>query len=642
MKKFKIIMLVTGLIILISTSCKQFLEGYLDKAPEQGLPEEQIFTKLTNFKLFFDAVYAGRSTRSGLWSGGMSDFNIKECFPLYWDAWDQKYSIDGVTDAADMGRYMEGHAWKSGNMSETIVNKMTYDGARNPTLASCFMDIRIANIALLNVDRIADATPAEINDLRAQAYFVRALCHMTLFKFWGRMPYITFVIGANPTEWDLPRLSNHETLTKVAADFDTAYFYFEKAGMIRRDPPFGVPGHGQYSSYQMYRPNGMVAKAWKAKALLWAASPLSNEHGVTDWQDAAVAAWDALKLAQDNGVSLIPMIDRTKNYYGADVCDESLWSYTAGLNNWNSGNWASSTNRGNFQTFFNGVLFASTGSNSGICPTQNYIDKYETIFGEPLNTQADRDAAALAGHYNEQTPFVGRDPRLAIDIMYNQSPCSGWGTPATTNRAEIWFSVSGGVTSWSELLNQGYLGITRTGYYIRKIWFNNSSRVTGQSIVADPLCRMAEVYLNYAEAANEAYGGPTGIAPGATMTALDAVNAVRTRAGMPNVLAAYTDTKDHFRTRIKNERAVELAYEGHHYYNDIKRWMDLPTVMGSTLYGMVAEKVTVSPTYPTGFKYVRQPLSADRQPVWKPQMYYLPFNNSDALKMTQFVANPVW
>jgi hypothetical protein len=52
--------------------------------------------------------------------------------------------------------------------------------------------------------------------------------------------------------------------------------------------------------------------------------------------------------------------------------------------------------------------------------------------------------------------------------------------------------------------------------------------------------------------------------------------------------------------------------------------------------------VAVSSEYPNGFKHVRQPLSADRQPVWKPQMYYLPFNNADALKMVNFVPNPVW
>jgi starch-binding outer membrane protein, SusD/RagB family len=57
---------------------------------------------------------------------------------------------------------------------------------------------------------------------------------------------------------------------------------------------------------------------------------------------------------------------------------------------------------------------------------------------------------------------------------------------------------------------------------------------------------------------------------------------------------------------------------------------------------MDIEKVTVSTTYPTGFKYTRLPLAQERQVVWKPQMYYLPFNTVDYLKMKKFVPNPVW
>lgn len=636
MKKFMILIMIAGLTVIFPTSCENFLNEYLDKAPEQGLSEEQVYSKLANFESFFDAVYNGRLNKAGAWSGGYSDFNIKQCFPFYWNAWDQKYSIDGVTDAADMGRYMEGHAWKSGNMSETIVNKMTYDGARNPTLWSCFVDIRIANTALEKISKVEDASPEELDDLRGQAHFVRALCHFTLFKFWGPMPYITYVIGLED-QWDIPRLSKHETCTRIAADFDTAYMYFEKAGKIRRDPPLGVPGHLSYSAYEMYRPNGMVAKAWKAKALMFAASPQNNEHGITDWQEAAIACWDAVKTAETQGLILLPAATRYLNFYGADVTDEDLWSYTAGSLAWNAGNYANSTNRGWGATYANGVFGASTGSWSGVCPTQNYVDKYETIFGEPLNTDADRAAATSAGHYNEQNPFVNRDPRLALDVIYNQSPCIGW----TSGKAQIYYEVSGGVTTYSELLNQQYLGISRTGYYLRKVWWNNSTKNQVSSIFADPLCRLAECYLNYAECSNEAYG-PTAIGvAGATISAVDAINRVRTRAGMPNVLAAYTGSKDTFRPRIKNERNVELSFEGH-YYDDIIRWMDMPAAMSSTLIGMVAQKVTVSAQYPTGYKYVRTPLSADRQPVWKPQMYYLPFNNADALKMKNFVPNPVW
>jgi starch-binding outer membrane protein, SusD/RagB family len=140
---------------------------------------------------------------------------------------------------------------------------------------------------------------------------------------------------------------------------------------------------------------------------------------------------------------------------------------------------------------------------------------------------------------------------------------------------------------------------------------------------------------------NEAYGPNAKGVPGATLSAVDAINLIRARAGMPDVNAAYTGSTDAFRPRIKNERNVELSFEGH-YYSDIRRWMDLQAVMSSTLYAMIAEKVTVNTTYPTGYKYARTPLSADRQPVWKPQMYYLPFNNADALKMKNFVPNPVW
>jgi starch-binding outer membrane protein, SusD/RagB family len=633
MKKILMLILLGSLTVFLPTSCvKDYLNEYLDKTPEQGLPEDQIFTRLTNFKGFFDAVYAGNNYYSGNWR----DYNIKYCFPFFWDAWDQKYAIEGVTDAADMGRYMEGHAWKSGNMSETIVNKLTYDGNRNPVLWSCFQDIRISNIALQKIELVEDATEEELNDLRGQAYFVRALCHFTLFQFWGPMPHINKVIGPDD-EWDMPRLSKNETCKKIAMDFDSAYYFFQKAGKIRRDPPLNVPNHLNYSANQMYRPNGMVALAWKAKALMFAASPLNNEKGQADWQEAAVASWAALKLALDNGLILLPAAQRYLNYYGADVTDESLWSYTAGNLSWSGGNWVTSTNRGWGAVFINGVFGASTGSNSGVCPTQNFVDKYETIYGEPLNTLADRDAATMAGHYNEQDPFAKRDPRLDIDIITNQSSCIGW----ASGKAQIWFQVSGGTTTYGELLNQSYLGISRTGYYLRKIWWNNSTKNQVSSIFADPLCRLAECYLNYAECSNEAYGPTAKGVPGATLSALDAINIVRARAGMPEVLPAFTGSKDAFRPRIKNERNVELSFEGH-YYNDIIRWMDMPAAMSSTLIGMVAEKVTVSSTYPTGYKYVRAPLSADRQPVWKPQMYYLPFNNADALKMKNFVPNPVW
>ena len=284
--------------LVLPTSC---LKQYLDKAPAQGLTETQIFSKLDNFKHFFDAVYYGQK----MYSGTNSDYNIKVGFPLYWDLWDQKYSMESVTDASDQGRYMEGHAWKSGNMSETIVNKLTYDGARNPVLESMFTDIRICNMALSKVDMIEDADDYAKNDLRGQAYFVRAFCHLTLMNWWGPMPYLTKVIGPDD-QWDIPRLSKHECLTKIAQDFDSAYTYFALAGKIRRDPGVGQANHLNYGSYngggnEMYRPNGMAALGYKSRALLFRASPLNTEGDANDWKEAAQAAWNALQTALAQG-----------------------------------------------------------------------------------------------------------------------------------------------------------------------------------------------------------------------------------------------------------------------------------------------------------------------------------------------------
>ena len=213
------------------------------------------------------------------------------------------------------------------------------------------------------------------------------------FKLWGPMPYLDHVLGPeNPLEWDMVRLTPHENLMKYADDSDTAYKFFNLAGKVSRDDDHSH----NYSSFQMYRPNGW--RGFKSRVLLYAASPLNTTTATVeaDWVAAAGASWDALQTAMNNGVSLMPnLTERTKNYYGTQVCDETIWS-------WYGNNGTCSWNNSFFQGVLCGSFGASTGSWSGTCPTQNWVDKYETINGDPLNTQADRDAATTAGTYYEQ------------------------------------------------------------------------------------------------------------------------------------------------------------------------------------------------------------------------------------------------
>ena len=156
------------------------------------------------------------------------------------------------------------------------------------------------------------------------------------------------------------------------------------------------------------------------------------------------------------------------------------------------------------------------------------------------------------------------------------------------------------------------------------------------------IIRLAELYLNYAEAANEAYG-PDGSAPGATLTAAQALNVVRNRVNMPDIGSRYTASRDLFRERVKNERTVELNMEGHRWV-DVRRWKDAPTVYAGPLYGMDIQYVGKSKEYPTGFKYTRVELEAARQVKWKDFMWYFPFNTSDYYKFKNFdtSSNPLW
>ena len=606
MKKYYILFLIIGVGSLFLTSC---LEKYLDKAPESGLNSDAVFTKYDNAFKYLDFCF--NSTTSGNASGvfATSELSITAQGSLDYDC---------VTDFCDAGRVMWWVYHKWGPLGDNNVHF-------GPILPSFFTKIRIANVFLQNVNKLTDGNQEDINDLIGRAHFVRAFCHFEIFRFWGAMPYLVQPVGPYD-QWDIPRLSKHETMLAVAADMDTAYTFFEKAGKIRRDPGPGQVGH--LGAVDQKYPNGVTAKAYKARALLYAASPL-NEGGIEEWKAAATANWEAIKIAEQNGYALLTAAKYTDNYINTTYSNEMLWGHYYGLIAYATGI---------TKQMFNAVFCNSPTTNSGLCPTQGTVDFWETKWGDPLNTQAQRDAATALGHYNEQDPFVNRDPRFYIDIIYNTAPIPGYGT------AKIYKELISGVLQGSELIpNTGYAGITRTGYYMRKLWGGQSIKNPISVPTTCPMIRLGELYLNYAEAANEAYG-PNTPAPGATITAVQAINTIRgrwTASDLAPVQAQFTTTTDAFRPRIKNERNVELSFEGHYYF-DIRRWKDAPVTMAGPLMGNIAEKIDASPTYPTGYRYTRVPLTDDRQTRWFDAKYYLPFMSADYYKMKKFDPGQVW
>ena len=614
MKKiFKLFILT--LTMLSGTGC---LNEYLDKAPDAGLSETEVFSKYANFKNYFYSVYGG------------SNFNIRCHYPLHWCMNSQKVTLEELTDMCDKTRIQRIQSIKLGNGSDAtwVIGYMTADSnyPNNAKVPNTWKSIRVCNMAIDKASQIQDCTEAERNDLIGQAYFVRAFCHFELFRLYGSIPYVDRVLGAND-EWDLTPEDDYEFLKKCAADYQTAYEYFDKAGVVRRDPATGA---GNLADANQDKPNGATALAMKGRVLLYAASPLNNPTGdVKRWEDAAEASAVALNVALAHGYVLLSKANYSKNFYGNRYTNEQLWAYSTG-----------STTNYNSPTIqaFVGYSFSNNAYASSQCPTQNFVDKFETADGWPLNTEAQRAAATAAGHYNEQDPYTNRDPRFENAVVYNGCSFQGY-SPASIYINEDGSKPSGSLLTYPQSASDG---ISETFYYERKRTGALSNKGNQNVILTDPIIRLAEVYLNYAEAAKEAWG-PDGKSESATLSAVEAVNTVRERVELPGVLAEYCASKEVFRDRIKNERTVELCFEGNHYFCDIRRWKDAPEIGRSTLYGMRATKVAVSSQHPTGFKYERFALPANRQITWKNDgMYWFRFQDSDLLKMSNYTPKMDW
>ena len=602
--------------------------NFLDVDPELGLSDEEVFGSYSSFRKYFDWIYES--------NGGKNMERVLIAYPFYYDLFQQySFSWYNTTDIADAGKMgVTQQYFKQGSLTQDFLEKVTFDTGKadnKPIAKAMFSTIRRCNMTMAHIDECLNITEDQKNDLLGQAFALRGFAHFTLCRLFGGMPYLDHVIEADE-EWDLPRLSTHETLTRAAADLKTGYEMMAAAGVARRNTPENLV------SGTVDEINGIAAIGIRSRALLYAASELHNEKGQEDWVTAAEAAAEALKAALDAGFTLLPLAQYTDNFYGKQMTNETIWSWSYKAKN----------NHANFVGILAYPQSGRAGS-SGVCPTQNFVDRYETAYGEPLVTEEDKAAAIAAGHYNPQNPYADRDPRLNLTIVHDGSANAA----ATGKVINIYYdpakksypvtklsgvNVTFGI-DWGSKDN-GTQGYSSTGYYCKKYWDGKFGTKGTSHYHIDPIVRVAELYLNYAEAVNEAYG-PNGTAGGLDLTAVQAINIIRNRVGQPDVLEKYTADKNSFRERIRNERGIELAFEGHHYYYDIRRWKIAPDRMSKTLYGMYVESIKKSDEYPIGRKFEVRPIPNNRQCVWKDYMYYIPFPDSEAYKLKNFV-NWTW
>ena len=223
--------------------------------------------------------------------------------------------------------------------------------------------------------------------------------------------------------------------------------------------------------------------------------------------------------------------------------------------------------------------------------------------------------------YNAYNPYANRDPRLSLYIVYN-------GSVAGHNNSTITTATDG---TTNDALNKTETS-TRTGYYMRKLLRQdvnlNPSSVNNQKHYKARM-RYTEIFLNYAEAANEAYG-PTG-AGSHGYSAYDVVKAIRQRAGVGTdnnhaYLESIKNDKEAMRELIRNERRLELCFEGFRFW-DLRRWQ---LNLNEEVRGM---SITGSQFDPALSVEIRD---------YKDYMNYGPIPYSEVLKFDALIQNRGW
>ena len=327
------------------------------------------------------------------------------------------------------------------------------------------------------------------------------------------------------------------------------------------------------------RANNLAVLALKARAALYYASPLFNATGDKErWHQAALANKELIDECKGRGMKLT-------NDYG------SLFQ----KDNWQNSEECIFVRRivsasNTFEKYNFPIGLENAGG--GNCPTQNLVEAYE---------EGDIRLEATVAQNGEQWP---------------------------NNTLETFIGGANG---------QPIAYATPTGYYLKK-YVNKSLTIGASNATTERhhwvMFRLGEFYLNYAEAMLNYTGGGYETASGLSMTAAQAVNVVRTRAKLANIAADLSASQ--FAERLENERFVELAFEGHRFY-DLRRWKKA----GDAKYRTI-KTMQITKNADGTFNYNVQS-DAQTRSYWDDKMYLFPIAQSEILKsggaLTQ---NPGW
>ncbi|MDD4590584.1 MAG: RagB/SusD family nutrient uptake outer membrane protein [Parabacteroides sp.] len=560
------------------TSCEDMMGNFLEKPPGVDVTEDTIFATQNNVETFLMGIYKdGMYTDLPEWN----DRNGRRDSPFgcYCD------------EAENVATWYSSQVYNTASIT-------SYNNGDGGRWYYRWRAIRSINILLDRIDDVPDASAEYKREARGQALFIRGLCYFEMFKRYGGVPIVDKRFSFDdPESLKIGRATLEETVDFIVKDAD-------EAARLLPD---------KWASHLTGKATKGAALMLKSRALLYAASDLSNtatpplalpghnelisygNYDANRWKLAADAAKEVINWAPSGEIHLIDDQGVDKNYqYVWSVADNAeviMSSKLTGV----TGYWH------DIYKSLNNFYFAQ----SGTMITQNFVEKYEKKDGTAQYWNPN-------GGNNLTQIYAELDPRFGQSIGYNGS---------------YWNADFPVLTLWEGAVpsNQPPLLDLKTGYWVRKYIPTEMDRNTSVYAIWN-LYRLAEAYLNYAEALNE-YQGPV-------KEAYDAVNLIRARSGMPNFPGGLS--KEEFREKLRNERGIELFFEEHRLW-DIMRWRiaEEEGVMQGNMRGIKIYKLSEP-----GNEFRYEPYVFEER-FWKTAMYRIPFPQSEIDK-GYIIQNPGW
>ncbi|WP_344981009.1 RagB/SusD family nutrient uptake outer membrane protein [Compostibacter hankyongensis] len=577
--------LITGIFILIIISALSSCKQFLDVVPDNVATLDNAFATRNEAQKFLFTCYS--------------------YMPNDGDLADDPALVGGdeLWRFATEGAYF--------NIAQGYQNVVSPYGDRWGTY---FQGIRDCNIFLDNVDRVPDLMETEKRRWVSEVKFLKAYYNFYLVKMYGPIPIMKENLPVN-VKADEVRVSR--------APVDSCFEYIIT---LVNEAMGDLPQTIDDPTNELGRITRTIALAFKAEVLVYAASPLFN--GNTDearlknpdgtqlfnqtfskekWDSAAVACREAIEACEQLGLKLYKYQPAFQQFDLSDTIMTQLSIRNAICERWNSEIvWANTqTSTVSLQALItprmNPKNLDMTAVHGQLSPPLKIAEQFYSDHGVPiaedrtwgyaerydLQTAGDSDKLYVRKDYTTAHMNFNREPRFYADMGFDGGIWYGQGMYDDKKNLDLYYLEA----KYRQRNGYGKPGFsTITGYFLKKqVHYQNVLANTGNTYsVTDypwPIMRLADLYLLYAEALNEAEG------PGPEV--LKYVDLVRERAGLQTVQDSWTQysnnptkfaTQNGMREIIQQERLIELAFEGKRFW-DLRRWKKAVDEMNRPIQG---------------------------------------------------------